>query len=101
MKGARLTLLGQRQDGATWFRVRVEPKPGASEPTRTRSDGDPWIPDWPTFARAVEGWEYRLPAWREAQLERLRSDQPEPKSPEPVDMSGKDRLPPPSTPPSP
>lgn len=98
VKGARVTLLGQRQSDATWFRVRVEPRPGASEPTRNRVSGDPWIPAWQAFERSVQGWEYRLPAWREAQLERLRSDEPEPRSPDPVDMTGKDRLPPASSP---
>lgn len=98
VKGARVTLLGQRQSDATWFRVSVEPRPGATAPTRTRTDGDPWIPDWQAFERSVKGWEYRLPAWREAQLERLRSDEPELPSHAPIDMTGKDRLPPPSSP---
>jgi len=98
VKGARVTLLGQQQSGSTWFRLRVEPRDGASQPTRNREAGDPWIPDWQTFAKSVDGWEYKLPNWREAELTRLRSDEPEPKMPAREDMTGKDRLPPSSAP---
>ena len=97
LKGAVLTMLGRREGDATWFRLKVEPKPGASQPTAKPVPGDPWIPDWNAFAKKVDGWEYRLPDWREAQLIRLRSDDPEPKAPTPPDMEGKDRLPPPSS----
>jgi hypothetical protein len=38
-----------------------------------------------------------MPDWRESQLERLRSDEPEPKAPPMPDLEGKDRLPPPSS----
>ena len=98
VKGARVTLLGQQQSDSTWFRLRVEPRSGASEPTRNRVAGDPWIPDWQAFAKSVDGWEFKLPAWREAELTRLRSDEPEPKMPAREDMTGKDRLPPSSSP---
>jgi hypothetical protein len=97
LKGAVLTMLGRREGDATWFRLKVEPTPGASAPTAKPVPGDPWIPDWTAFAKKVEGWEYRLPEWREGQLECLRSDEPEPKAPAPPDMEGKDRLPPPSS----
>ena len=97
VKGATLTLQGRREGDATWFRVQVQPQPGASEPTRNPVAGDPWIPGWNAFAKKVSGWEFRLPAWREAQLARLRSDEPEPKAPPEPDLRGKDRLPPPSS----
>ena len=97
LKGANLTLQGRREGDATWFRLRVEPQPGASEPTRNPVAGDPWIPDWNAFAKKVDGWEFRLPAWRESQLDRLRSDDPEPRAPTEPDLRGKDRLPPPSS----
>jgi Domain of unknown function (DUF4340) len=97
VKGAVLTVEGRKEADGTWFRVSVQPGPGASEPTKNPVAGDPWIPDWNAFAAKVKGWEYRLPEWREAQLERLRSDEPEPKAPAMPDMEGKDRLPPPSS----
>lgn len=98
VKGARLTVLGKREGDATWFRLQINPRPGASAPTQKPVAGDPQIPDWQAFAKATQGWEFKLPAWREAQLDRLRSDQPEPKAPPMQDMAGKDRMPEPSTP---
>jgi len=97
VKGAQLTMEGRKEDSGTWFRLRVEPRPGATEPTRNPVAGDPWVPDWNAFAAKVNGWEYRLPDWREGQLERLRSDEPEPKAPAMPDLESKDRLPPPSS----
>ena len=98
LKGARLKIEGRREGADTWFRVKVEPRPGASTPTAKPVPGDPWIPDWNAFASRVNGWEYRMPGWRTAQLDRLRSDEPEPKMPDAPDMSRRDRLPPPSSP---
>jgi hypothetical protein len=97
VKGAILTVEGRREGNQTWFRLDVKPTTGSSEPTRNPAAGDPWIPDWNAFAAKVKGWEYRLPDWRESQLERLRSDEPEPKAPDMPSMEGKDRLPPPSS----
>jgi len=98
LKGARLTIEGRAEGAETWFRLRVEPRPGGSVPTSRPVPGDPWIPDWNAFAARVQGWEFRMPGWRVAQLDRLRSDEPEPKMPEDADMSRRDRLPPASQP---
>lgn len=94
LRGAMLTMLGRAEDDATWFRLKVEPKPGGSTPTTKPVAGDPWIPDWSDFAKRVDGWEFKLPSWREAQLARLRSDKPEVQAAPEPDMEGKDRLPP-------
>lgn len=97
LKGAILTLEGRKEESGTWFRLSVQPTPGATAPTKDPKPGDPWVPDWNAFAAKVKGWEYRMPDWREGQLERLRSDEPEPKAPPMPDLEGKDRLPPPSS----
>jgi hypothetical protein len=98
IKGARLVIEGRGEGAETWFRLRVEPRTGGSPPTVKPVPGDPWIPDWSAFAAKVKGWEFRMPSWRVSQLERLRSDEPEPREPEAPDMSRRDRLPPPSSP---
>ena len=98
LRGARLVLEGRTEGAETWFRIRVESRPGASPPTAKPVPGDPWIPDWSAFGERVRNWEYRMPGWRVSQLERLRTDEPQPKMPDPPDLSRRDRLPPPSTP---
>ena len=89
VKGALLVMEGQHEGDTTWFRLRVEPKTGGSPPTKEHEIGDPWIPDWNQFAKSVAGWEFQLPAWREAQLTRLRTDKPEPEAPPRPDMKGR------------
>ena len=98
LRGAVLAMEGRDEGPETWFRIRVEPRPGGSPPTRDRVPGDPWIPDWQEFARSVTGWEYRLPSWRRSQLERMERGEPEPLPPAPANMDRRDRLPPPSIP---
>jgi hypothetical protein len=98
LKGARLVLEGRTEGAQTWFQLRVEPRTGGSPPTAKPVPGDPWIPDWNAFADRVRPWEYRMPTWRASQLDRLRSDEPEPKMPDAPNMTRRDRLPPPSAP---
>lgn len=99
LRGALLAVEGRDEGPETWFRLRVEPRPGGSPPTKDRAQGDPWIPEWSDFARSTQGWEYRLPSWRRSQLERMERGEREPSPPMPANMDRRDRLPPSSSPP--
>jgi hypothetical protein len=66
-----------RDGDSVWISFEAAPKEGAPSTdeinAKKKYPGDPFIPDWKTFAAMHAGWEYKLPAWKLNSLEEARN----------------------------